>query len=139
MLRCLKGAVDFKLIFRSSANNEIIDQCDAEWASDADKRRSTTGYVFRAQISAISWASRHIVLRQTLFEIIMCERSTCATEHINVRKFFIQDPTNEMVADKMTDSGWQQIKEFRSDVWFRRNQLIHLCNSLHLIFSFFFY
>lgn len=46
------------MTFRPDGNEELIGYCDADWAGDVDKRRSTTGYVFKAQGCAISWSTR---------------------------------------------------------------------------------
>lgn len=58
VLRYLKGTIELKLTFRHSGFGEMVGYCDADWAGDLDKRRSTTGYVFQAQGGAISWATR---------------------------------------------------------------------------------
>lgn len=57
LLRYLKGSIDKKLVYRKDSN-EIEGFCDADWASDLDQRKSTTGYVFVMQGAAVSWASR---------------------------------------------------------------------------------
>lgn len=54
VLRYLKGTIDYRLTFRPDGNNEMLGHCDADWAGDIDKRRSTTGYVFHSQGGAIS-------------------------------------------------------------------------------------
>ena len=56
-MRYLKGTVDKSLIYIGKSS-EIIGFCDADWDSDIDSRRSTTGYVFIHQGAAISWATR---------------------------------------------------------------------------------
>ena len=56
-MRYLKSTIDKGLIC-SGKLSEIIGFCDADWASDIDSRRSTTGYVFIHQWAAISWATR---------------------------------------------------------------------------------
>lgn len=58
VLRYLKGTIDMKLTFQPGDIDELIGYCDADWAGDLDKRRSTTGYMFQAQGGAISWATR---------------------------------------------------------------------------------
>lgn len=58
VIRYLKGTIDCKLTFRPDGNDEMIGYCDADWAGDKDKCRSTTGYVFKAQGGALSWATR---------------------------------------------------------------------------------
>lgn len=59
ILRYLKGTLDYKLRFKkSNVDDELFGYCDADWASDVDKRRSCTGYVFQLRNGAISWNSK---------------------------------------------------------------------------------
>ncbi|XP_055910020.1 uncharacterized protein LOC129944539 [Eupeodes corollae] len=58
VLRYLKGTIDFKLLFIPKQNDEVVGFCYADWASDLDKRRSTTGYVFLSHGAAVSWTCR---------------------------------------------------------------------------------
>lgn len=39
-------------------DEDTIGYCDADWAGDADGARSSTGYVFLRNETAISWATR---------------------------------------------------------------------------------
>ncbi|KAK9681226.1 Tc5 transposase DNA-binding domain [Popillia japonica] len=55
IFRYLKGTVNLKL--RYDSNKELIGYSDADWASDVDKRRSCTGYVFAMSGGAISWST----------------------------------------------------------------------------------
>lgn len=57
VLRYLKGTIELRLTFRAN-EEQLIGYCDADWASDLDQRRSTTGYVFMVQGGAVSWATR---------------------------------------------------------------------------------
>lgn len=57
IFRYLKGTVNRKLVYGTKAS-KIEGFCDADWASDIDERKSTTGYVFMLQGAAISWSSR---------------------------------------------------------------------------------
>ena len=57
VMRYLKGTLDKCLVYNGSSS-EIVGYCDADWASDVDSRRSTTGYVFLHQGAAISWGNR---------------------------------------------------------------------------------
>lgn len=54
----LKGTSDFKLRYVSSKNSKMIGFSDADWASDTDERKSTTGYVFMKSGGAITWGCR---------------------------------------------------------------------------------
>lgn len=60
VLRYLKGTMDLGIVYSGSADGQValIGYSDADWASDRDSRRSTTGYVFHLGGGAISWASR---------------------------------------------------------------------------------
>lgn len=50
--------MDWKLRYDISGNGQLIGFSDADWASDVDKRRSCTGYVFKLSNGAISWSSK---------------------------------------------------------------------------------
>lgn len=58
ILRYLKGTANMKLEYSKDGNSDILGYCDADWASDLDERKSTTGYVFNLQGGAISWNSK---------------------------------------------------------------------------------
>lgn len=59
ILRYLKGTMKAKLKFSSECKSSIHGFTDSDWASDIDKRRSCSGYVFMLQNGAISWSSRY--------------------------------------------------------------------------------
>lgn len=58
IMRYLKSTSAFKLKFSSSIAAGMVGYSDADFGGDIDTRRSTTGYVFKMQGGAISWASR---------------------------------------------------------------------------------
>ena len=60
-LRYLKGTRELGLTFLRDADGlQLFGACDADWASDVDDRRSTTGFAFMVQKegAAISWNSK---------------------------------------------------------------------------------
>lgn len=57
VLRYLCGTTKYGLMFGTDTSG-LLGYCDADYASDTDTRRSTTGYVFLLHGGAISWASR---------------------------------------------------------------------------------
>lgn len=57
IFRYLRGTINYKLRYSFQAENKMIAYSDADWASDIDKRRSCTGYVFKLSGAAISWKS----------------------------------------------------------------------------------
>ncbi|KAH7472327.1 Retrovirus-related Pol polyprotein from transposon TNT 1-94 [Phytophthora ramorum] len=58
ILKYLKTTQDLGLVFNGGTKGELIGYADANWAGDLDTRRSTTGYVFFLNGSAISWKSK---------------------------------------------------------------------------------
>lgn len=58
ILRYLKGTASMQLTFQRNESSELLGYCDADWASDVDQRRSTTGFVFTLQGGPISWNSK---------------------------------------------------------------------------------
>ncbi|XP_073152137.1 secreted RxLR effector protein 161-like [Henckelia pumila] len=59
LLRYLKGTTKLKLKYSKSNTNmcEVIGYCDSDYASDLDKRRSISGYVFTVGGNVVSWKS----------------------------------------------------------------------------------
>lgn len=79
ILRYLKGTLDYKLHFSKSNDNFLAGYCDSDWASDVDKRRSCTGYVFKLSNGAISWNSKRqgtVALSSTEAEYIAASWAT---------------------------------------------------------------
>lgn len=58
IMRYLKGTIDLKLKFTYGISNDICGYSDADWASDIDKRRSCTGFLFTLSGGAITWMSK---------------------------------------------------------------------------------
>ena len=59
MLRYIKGTLSYGLKF--SVNDDEYDLygfSDADWAGDADNRRSTSGYVFKVADSTVNWCRK---------------------------------------------------------------------------------
>ncbi|XP_036334827.1 secreted RxLR effector protein 161-like [Rhagoletis pomonella] len=57
VMRYLKVTMLYGLVFNKEAS-DITGFCDADWGSDLDEKRSTTGYIFQFQGSPISWCTR---------------------------------------------------------------------------------
>lgn len=88
ILRYLKGTMPAKLQFSKDGNRQTVGYCDADWASDIDDRRSTTGCCFLKQNAAISWSSKlqkTIALSTTEAEYMSL--STIAQEALWLRQF----------------------------------------------------
>lgn len=57
VMRYLKGTIEKGITYRKQ-ESELTGFCDADWGSDLDSRRSTTGYIFMLQGGAISWSTK---------------------------------------------------------------------------------
>ncbi|XP_036341057.1 secreted RxLR effector protein 161-like [Rhagoletis pomonella] len=58
IFRYLKGTADLKLRYSKESGSDIYGFCDADYASDVDKRRSCTGYIFKLSNAAVTWHSK---------------------------------------------------------------------------------
>lgn len=57
VLRYLRGTIEHKLVYRND-DKDVYGYSDADWGGDLDERKSTSGYAFLFQGSAISWCSQ---------------------------------------------------------------------------------
>lgn len=69
VFRYLKGTSKVTLQYTMTGDSKLIGYSDADWASDFDDRRSTSGYVFIMQEGAVSWSCK----RQTTVFLSTCE------------------------------------------------------------------
>lgn len=62
VLRYLAGTKNYSLFYSSdgssSSSSSLHGYCDADWASDKETRRSTTGFLFKLAGAAIVWSSK---------------------------------------------------------------------------------
>ncbi|XP_015161084.1 uncharacterized mitochondrial protein AtMg00810-like [Solanum tuberosum] len=67
MLRYVKSTIDYGLLYKRSEECKLVGYCDSDYAGDHDIRRSTTGFVFKLGVRAVSWCSKRkpIVLLST--------------------------------------------------------------------------
>jgi hypothetical protein len=72
VLKYLAGTTNLGLQY-SPGNGTVVGYCDADYAGDPDKRKSTSGYVYLLNGTAISWGSK---LQPTV------AASTCEAEFI---------------------------------------------------------
>lgn len=82
----MKGTIDFKI--RYSGSKTLTGFSDDDWASDVDKRRSCTGYVFTLCNGALSWGSKRqatVVLSSTEAEYMAM--SSAVQEAIWLKQF----------------------------------------------------
>ncbi|KAH9658913.1 hypothetical protein KPL70_023664 [Citrus sinensis] len=58
VLRYLKETIDYDLSFRKSDSFDLVAYSDADWGSDPDDRRSTSGYCIYLGDNLVSWSSK---------------------------------------------------------------------------------
>lgn len=58
ILRYLQGIVEYGVTYLSTDTMDLVAFSDADWASDINTRRSTTGYVVFLGQNPVSWQSR---------------------------------------------------------------------------------
>lgn len=58
ILRYLRGTLSAKLVFSKKGDPNVEGYSDADWANEADDRRSITGNIFKFQSGPISWQSK---------------------------------------------------------------------------------
>ncbi|GIL54468.1 hypothetical protein Vafri_9945 [Volvox africanus] len=58
VLRYVAGTRNLGLVFRRRLSEVIDGYSDSDWAGDMNTRRSTTGYIFRVNGTAVSWSSQ---------------------------------------------------------------------------------
>jgi len=104
IMRYLKGTLDMKLRL-GGKGIEMGGYCDADWGGDADRRRSTTGYVFFVGEGAVSWNSKRqptVALSTTEAEYMAASQS--AKEAIWLRQLMadvgcVQDEATTIMCD----------------------------------------
>lgn len=57
IMQYIRGALKTNLTFTKEDNFKVKGYCDSDYASDLDKRRSITGYVFTVGGNTVSWRS----------------------------------------------------------------------------------
>uniref|UniRef100_A0A2N9F2G9 Reverse transcriptase Ty1/copia-type domain-containing protein n=1 Tax=Fagus sylvatica TaxID=28930 RepID=A0A2N9F2G9_FAGSY len=88
ILRYLKGTIDYVLCYQGS-DLRLIGYSDADWGSDLDERKSTSGYAFFLNNGAIIWSSKKqpcIALSTMEAKYVAC--SAAIQEAVWLRRFF---------------------------------------------------
>lgn len=97
IFRYLKGTIDKQIVYQRRYD-ELKGFCDADWASDLDERRSTSGYIYTMQAGAISWATKRqktIALSTTEAEFM--SMVSAIQELVWLRRLYTQLVPNEPV------------------------------------------
>lgn len=80
VLRYVKGTLDFGVFYGRSFEVELLGFTDSDYARDMNDRKSTSGYVFLLNGSAICWSSRKqdiVALSSTEAEYVAATSAAC--------------------------------------------------------------
>lgn len=72
VLRYLKGTINYRLRYGNDQRG-LIGYSDADWATDLDNRKSTSGYIFTMYGGAVNWRSKRqevVALSSTEAELV---------------------------------------------------------------------
>jgi len=87
LLKYIKGTRDLGITYSPDSSLEVFGYSDADWASNIDTRRSTTGYVFYAAGGPVSWKSKvqpTVALSSTEAEYMAL--TSCAQEAMSLKQ-----------------------------------------------------
>uniref|UniRef100_A0A2N9F5U8 Reverse transcriptase Ty1/copia-type domain-containing protein n=1 Tax=Fagus sylvatica TaxID=28930 RepID=A0A2N9F5U8_FAGSY len=88
ILRYLKGTMDYVLCYQGS-DLRLIGYSNANWGSDLDERKSTSGYTFLLNNGAITWSSKkQPCIALSTMEAEYVAYLAAVQEAIWLRKFF---------------------------------------------------
>ena len=110
VLRYLKRTVDYGIFYKKNGNKQLVAFIDSDYAGDLDRRRSTTGYVFKIHGAPVSWRS---YLQATV------ALSTTEAEYM-------------AVAEGVKESLW--LRGLLDDLGFRQEGVQLSCDSQSTIF-----
>jgi len=95
VMRYLKGTIDSELCYKKSEENlKLVAYSDADWASDLNDRRSTTGYCFSLTQNGplISWKSK----KQSTVALSTCEAEYMALAATTQESMYLVQLLNGM-------------------------------------------
>ncbi|KAF2306218.1 hypothetical protein GH714_015831 [Hevea brasiliensis] len=79
-LRYLKGTVNYGIHYKKGGDGELLAFTDSDYAGDMEDRKSTSGYVFLMNSSAVSWCSKKqpiVTLSTTEAEFVAAAVCAC--------------------------------------------------------------
>ena len=79
ILRYLKGTSDYMLYSQGKKDLRLIGYSDVDWGGDIDQSKSTSGYAFLLNDSAILWSSKKqscVALSTMEAEYVACSAAT---------------------------------------------------------------
>lgn len=120
ILRYLRGTADYQLCYQGSKVH-LVGYTDADWAGDADERKSTSGYVFLLGDTSISWYSKkQTCVALSTMEAEFVALSAAAQEGVWLNRFLNhlnrQAPRNPVtiMSDSQSSIAYTKDSKFHS-------------------------
>ncbi|KAJ8751551.1 hypothetical protein K2173_016789 [Erythroxylum novogranatense] len=79
-LRYLRGTVNYGILYKKGGDEELMAFTDSDYAGDIEDRKSTSGYVFLMNGSAVAWSSKKqpiVTLSTTEAEFVAAAGCAC--------------------------------------------------------------
>ncbi|KAF2300482.1 hypothetical protein GH714_013766 [Hevea brasiliensis] len=86
-LRYLKGTVNYGIHYKKGGDGELLAFTDSDYAGDMEDMKSTSGYVFLMNSSAVSWCSKKqpiVTLSTTEAEFVAA--AVCACQGVWIKR-----------------------------------------------------
>jgi hypothetical protein len=99
ILRYIKGTADMGLLFKAGCDKQqIVVYSDADFAGDANSRKSTSGFVLLYCATSIVWGSK----RQRIVALSTMEAEYIAASHATQETMWLNRLSRELVGDMET-------------------------------------
>jgi hypothetical protein len=98
ILRYVKGTVNYGVLFpkhEAKSDVKLVGYSDSDWSGDRVDRRSTSGYVFLLNGTAISWSSR----KQPVTALSSCEAEYVAGSYAACQLVWLESLIIELKCD----------------------------------------
>ena len=97
VFRYLRATSDQQLVFRRGAPSSptLFGYADADWASDVNDRKSTSGYMFKLAGAAVSWSSK----KQTSVTLSSTEAEYISGAHAAKKAVWLRQLISELGLD----------------------------------------
>ena len=119
IFRYLKGTAEHEILFsRQSWTNSVIGYVDADYASDVDDRRSTTGYLFTLSRGPICWKST----LQSIVAMSITETEYMVVAEVAKEALWLKGLVKEL---GLNQSGVQMHCDSQSSIYLTKNQVYH--------------
>uniref|UniRef100_A0A803PXP7 Reverse transcriptase Ty1/copia-type domain-containing protein n=1 Tax=Cannabis sativa TaxID=3483 RepID=A0A803PXP7_CANSA len=130
ILRYISGTMNHGLRFTKPVSHDLVAYCDADWASDPDDRKSTSGYAIFFGSNLIAWKSKkqqtvsrsklHISLSQpptiwcdNLSTIMLTQNPIlhARTKHIELDLYFVREKVLQKLIQIKHVAAFDQIAD----------------------------